>query len=69
LAKTNPDFIFTRPVFRNNVFTGKSGIPPQTASRFARTLAEHGLLRTVAPAAGRRPAMYSFEPLLEIVRG
>lgn len=62
------DFVFKRPVFRNNIFTGASGIPFQTAHRFSRLLAECGLLKTVVPASGRRPAMYSFEPLLEIVR-
>ncbi len=28
------DFVFTRPIFRNNIFTSKSGIPPATAHRF-----------------------------------
>ncbi|MBE7157611.1 MAG: Fic family protein [Rhodospirillales bacterium] len=62
------DFMFTRPVFRNNMFTSKSGIPQQTAHRVTRTLSEHNMLRTIVPAAGRRPAMYAFEPLLTIVR-
>lgn len=62
------DFLFSRPVFRNNVFTGKSGIPTPTAHRFARTLLEHGFIETIEPAAGRRPALYSFEPLLRLVR-
>ncbi|PWR18756.1 Fic family protein [Zavarzinia compransoris] len=62
------DFVFTRPVFRNNVFTGKSGIPPATVYRFVRALADQGLLTTIMPAAGRSPAMYSFEPLLQLVR-
>jgi len=63
------DFLFERPVFRNNVFTNKSGIPPQTAHRFTRQLLEAGILRMIDPASGRRPAMYSFEPLLKLVRG
>lgn len=62
------DFLFSRPVFRNNVFTGKSGIPPQTAHRFTRILSENGLITTLVAASGRRPAMYSFEPLLNLVR-
>lgn len=63
------DFIFTRPVFRNNLFTSKSGIPAPTAYKFTRNLLDAGLLRTVAPSAGRRPALYAFEPLLSLVRG
>jgi Fic family protein len=62
------DFIFTRPIFRNNVFTGKSGIPAPTAHKFARALSDAGLLETLAPASGRRPALYAFEPLLALVR-
>lgn len=62
------DFLFSRPVFRNNVFTKKSGIPETSAHRFTRILAERELIRTLEPAAGRRPALYSFEPLLQIVR-
>ncbi|MFB0491348.1 Fic family protein [Methylobacterium sp. OAE515] len=63
------DFVFTRPVFRNNVFTTRSGIPSATAYRFVRALQEAKLLEVVSPSAGRRPAMYSFEPLLALVRG
>jgi Fic family protein len=62
------DFIFTRPVFRNNLFTSKSGIPAPTAHKFTRSLLDAGLLKTVVPSAGRRPALYAFEPLLSLVR-
>ena len=62
------DFVFTRPVFRNNIFTSKSGIPAPTAHRFVRTLSEADILTTLVPSAGRRPALYAFEPLLSIVR-
>lgn len=63
------DFLFTRPVFRNNIFTLRSGIPAPTARRFSRLLLEGGLLNEVEAASGRRPATYAFEPLLKIVRG
>lgn len=63
------DFLFARPAFRGNVFARESGIPPSTATRFPRALAEAGLLRILRPAAGRRAALYSFEPLLGVVRG
>lgn len=62
------DFLFSKPVFRNNVFTGKSNIPSATAHRFTRALLDAGLLHTVEASAGRRPALYAFEPLLSIVR-
>jgi Fic family protein len=63
------DFLFERPVFRNNMFTQKSGVPYGTAYRFINLLLEDKILRTIIPASGRRAAMYAFEPLLKIVRG
>lgn len=62
------DFVFARPIFRNNIFTGRSGIPAPTAHRLIRILSENRLLETVESAAGRRPALYRFEPLLRLVR-
>ena len=62
------DFIFTNPVFRNNRFTNRSGIPKESAHRFRRILLEAKLLTTVIPPSGRRPGLYAFEPLLQIVR-
>ena len=62
------DFIFSNPVFRNNKFTTKSGIPASTAARFTRLLLDNNLIRTVEEASGRRPALYSYEPLMDLVR-
>ena len=62
------DFVFTNPVFRNNKFTSHSGISPATAARFTRTLLDEGIIRTIEEASGRRPALYSFEPLMNLVR-
>lgn len=62
------DFVFTNPVFRNNKFTSNSGISSATAARFTRTLLDEGIIRTVEEASGRRAALYSFEPLMNLVR-
>ena len=62
------DFMFTNPIFRNNKFTQKSGIPSASANRFTKILLENKILVTVEEASGRKPAMYSFEPLLSKVR-
>lgn len=67
-SQTALDFLFTRPVFRNNMFTNKSGIPPAAAHRISKILVESDYLRVIQPASGRRPALYSFEPLLRLVR-
>lgn len=62
------DFVFTNPIFRNNKFTSQSGIPQATAARFTRTMIDNNILITLEEAAGRKPALYSFEPLLKLVR-
>lgn len=62
------DFVFTNPVFRNNKFTTNSGIPSPTAARFTRMLLDKELIITIEEASGRRPALYSFEALMELVR-
>ncbi|MCJ8145534.1 Fic family protein [Acinetobacter sp. A3.8] len=62
------DFIFTHPVFRNNRFTQKSGIPSATAHKFIKILVEHEILLEIDPASGSKSAMYSFEALMEKVR-
>jgi len=60
--------MFTNPVFRNSKFTSSSGIPAPTAAKFTRRLLDSGLIITKVEASGRRPALYSFEPLIQLVR-
>jgi Fic family protein len=62
------DFVFTNPFFRNSKFRTHSGIPSPTAARLTKALQEKGLLTVVEEAAGQRAALYSFEPLMRIVR-
>lgn len=67
-AQVAQDFVFTNPVFRNTKFTKQSGIPAPTALRISRLLAQSGLITELEPAAGRRPALFAFEPLIQLVR-
>ena len=62
------DFVFTNPIFRNSKFTQSSGIPSATAHKFAKAMQERGFLKVLGEASGRRSALYSFEPLMELVR-
>lgn len=62
------DYVFTNPIFRNNKFTANSGIPVASAARFTRILLENNLLNTLEEASGRKAALYSFEPLMKLVR-
>lgn len=62
------DFVFTNPLFRNSKFINQSGIPKSTAKRFPKILIEKGLLKIQDEASGTRSALYSFEPLMKLVR-
>lgn len=62
------DFVFASPIFRNDQFVDRSGIPASSARALSRRLAEAGLLRTLQPAAGRRAALYAFDPLLDMLK-
>ena len=63
------DWMFVRPTFRTSDFIASSGIPPATANRIVRIVREHGLLREVRAASGRRPSVLAFTGLLDIVDG
>jgi len=69
-AITLLDTVFTYPIFRSQQISKHAKIPPATTNRFVNALLkdERKLLKVVRAAAGRRPAIYSFEPLLEIIR-
>jgi Fic family protein len=62
------DFVFANPVFKNNKFTGSSGIPRPVAANFTRRLVDANLLTILREPAGRRAGLYAFEPLLKLVR-
>lgn len=62
------DFVFENPVFRNNKFTSSSGVPTATAATITKKLLDNGYLILKEEPSGRRPALYSFEPLMRIVR-
>ena len=62
------DFIFTNPVFRNSKFINVTQIPAATATGVIKKLIERGYLVQKEAASGRRPALYSFEPLMRLVR-
>lgn len=62
------DFVFTNPIFRNSKFTKTTKIPIQTASKLIKKLVEEDILVVKEEASGRRSALFSFEPLMRIVR-
>lgn len=61
------DTIFSRPVFTSSYFFEQSEIPKQTAHRVLSRLQETGVVKIVREGSGRRPNLYIFSQLIEIV--
>jgi len=62
------DFMFANPSFKNSKFTSHDHIPPHVAASMTRKLREAGLLSQIVAGSGRRPAIYGFKPLVDLVR-
>lgn len=63
------DWMFIRPIFKTPDFVATADIPPQTARGIVRALRDAGMLRELAPSAGRTPAVLAFSELLNIAEG
>ena len=61
------DAIFRRPVFTSVQFVEETDSSPPTARRILRRLCESGVLQKIDPARGRRPALFVFRRLLDIL--
>lgn len=62
------NYMFANPIFRNNRFKQRAGIPAATANTFTNRLVDAGILKILIPPAGRAPGLYSFPSLIEIVQ-
>lgn len=62
------DFMFANPSFKNSKFTNHNRIPSHVAASMTRKLRDAGLLSQIVMGSGRRPAIYGFKPLIDIVR-
>jgi len=64
------DAVFTHPIFRNQQIVRHSKIASASVNRYTKALLQSdlGLIRVVSEAAGRRSAVYAFEPLLKLIR-
>jgi len=61
------DFIFQSPAFTAPMFSTYSSIPKPSASRILNILREKEVLYTVQEGKGRRPGIYAFRELIDIV--
>lgn len=63
------DALFMSPIFTGSVFVKRSGIPPATAKRILRVLAEQNVLGELREGAGPFPTYYVFSKLIAITEG
>ena len=61
------DVIFDHPIISTPQFAVRSGIPKGSAVRILRALTKGGILRVIRRGRRRRPAIYAFQPLIDIV--
>jgi Fic family protein len=62
------DFLFSKLLFETSDFTESTELSKPHAARVIKRLLENEIINIVTPAQGRRPAMYSFLPLMEIIQ-
>jgi len=62
------DSLFTRPIFGTQ-HIAEAAIPRPTAHLLIRQLLEAGVIITLQPGAGRRPAIYAFPQLVNLADG
>ncbi len=61
------DSLFVQPIFSSGNFRKASGIPRPSAARTLHALVKNGIIDMVQQGAGRRPGIYAFKRLLNIV--
>jgi Fic family protein len=61
------DILFDHPIFSTPQFVVRSGLPKGSAVRILSALMNGAILRVIRPGLKRRPAIYAFSDLIEIV--
>lgn len=63
------DAIYAQPVFRASDLFARLGIPKPTVQSLVAKLLETGVIITLRPGSGRRPAIYAFAELINVAEG
>ncbi len=61
------DFLFSKIMFQTPDFTVASGLSKPHSARVLKNLMKHDIVKIISPAKGRRPAIYGFAGLVEII--
>ena len=62
------DFLFSKIMFETPDFTASSNLSKPHAARIIKKLLSNNIIKVIPPAQGRRPAIYAFTALMEIVQ-
>ena len=61
------DFIYSKPIFNTSEFRNNSLIPNASASRLIKSMQKAGMIKLVEKGAGRKPALYEVNQLMNII--
>ena len=61
------DFLFKKIMFETPDFTKNASLSKPHAARVLKNLLKNGIVNTISPSKGRRPAIYGFTRLMEII--
>ena len=61
------DFLFSKIAFETPDFTKASGLSKPHAARILKKLLENNIVQVLSQAQGRRPSLYAFKALMEII--
>lgn len=61
------DFLFSKIMFQTPDFTKASGLSKPHAARILKKLMQQDIVKLISPAKGRRPAIYGFAGLMNII--
>jgi Fic family protein len=61
------DFIFTNPIFNSGKFYKETTVPKASAARLLKQMEETNIIDCLERGAGRRPSVYAFRSLINIV--
>ncbi len=61
------DYIFTQPIFSTSDFNKSANVPKTSASRLLKAMEENDIISCVRRGKGRKPGVFAFRKLLNII--
>lgn len=61
------DSLFTKPIFNSGEFKNVAGIPHASSNRLLKSLVNNEIIELVKKGSGRRPSLFTFRKLINII--